>query len=54
MDTLEAIDNTLTDLIVRAEKLNEKDAPTRSRELSLTITKLEEARHWLAETLVAV
>jgi hypothetical protein len=39
----------ITDLIFIAQVLNASDAPTRSRELSLAITKLQEASHWIWE-----
>lgn len=54
MDTLTAIDTDLADLIDRATKANEPSRDTRSRELSLVITKLQEARHWLAEATQTV
>jgi hypothetical protein len=33
------------------EKLNAPTSPLRSRQLSLAITKLQEASHWLADYL---
>ncbi len=37
----------LQSILLDLQAKNEPDEPTRSRELSLAITKLEEAKHWL-------
>jgi hypothetical protein len=43
-DTPETI---LASVLARLRALNDKDAPTKAREVSLAITKCEEAAHWL-------
>lgn len=49
--TLEEVLESLDDALNRASALNRDGEPTRSRQLSLVVTKLEEARHWLSEAL---
>jgi hypothetical protein len=36
-------------VLANARDFNKQDQPTRSRELSLAITSLEEAAHWLRD-----
>jgi hypothetical protein len=36
----------IADAIARANDLNQAQKPTRNRQLSLAITRLEEAAHW--------
>lgn len=48
-DRLSDLVDDLDALIGFAQVLNANDAPTRSRELSLCITHLQEASHWLRD-----
>lgn len=41
----------LVDVLIEAQRLN-ADGPTRSRELSLAITKIEEGIHWIQAWLL--
>jgi len=43
---LVALHAQIAEAIMQANKLNEKDEPTRSRSLSLAVTNLEQAMHW--------
>jgi hypothetical protein len=45
--TFDDVDQALEDAWHKATVLNQDGKPTKCRELSLCITKLDEARHWL-------
>lgn len=47
MDEVTKLESSITALIEVARDLNKEGKDTRSRQLSLAITKLEEAAHWL-------
>jgi hypothetical protein len=51
--TFEEVLAALDDAWHKATVLNQDGKPTRSRELSLAITKLDEARHWLHDAMTA-
>lgn len=51
MDSLQMLMVEIGHLIDRARELNKEGTDTRSRQLSLAITKLEEAKLWLHDVL---